>query len=144
MTKWVFGIELTLKFVCIRLFFVIFSHFRSLYLYIWIFYCNFAPTFFSIWQIIIMIQEFSVKNFYSIRERQSISFVPSNDDSMRMQYTTKVADEMELLKIGIVYGSNASGKTTILNAISYFRKIMLEKPSSKNEVLLQFSGSSSI
>ena len=91
-----------------------------------------------------MIQEFSVKNFYSIRERQSISFVPSNDDSMRMQYTTKVADEMELLKIGIVYGSNASGKTTILNAISYFRKIMLEKPSSKNEVLLQFSGSSSI
>lgn len=80
-----------------------------------------------------MIQEFSVKNFYSIRERQSISFVPSNDDSMRMQYTTKVADEMELLKIGIVYGSNASGKTTILNAISYFRKIMLEKPSSKND-----------
>lgn len=80
-----------------------------------------------------MIQEFSVKNFYSIRERQSISFVPSNDDSMRVQYTTKVADEMELLKIGIVYGSNASGKTTILNAISYFRKIMLEKPSSKND-----------
>lgn len=80
-----------------------------------------------------MIQEFSVKNFYSIRERQSISFVPSNDDTMRMQYTTKVSDEMELLKIGIVYGSNASGKTTILNAISYFRKIMLEKPSSKND-----------
>ena len=80
-----------------------------------------------------MIQEFNVKNFYSIRERQSISFVPSNDDAMRIQYTTKVSDEMDLLKIGIVYGSNASGKTTILNAISYFRQIMLEKPSSKND-----------
>lgn len=80
-----------------------------------------------------MIQEFNVKNFYSIRKRQSISFVPSNDDAMRIQYTTKVSDEMDLLKIGIVYGSNASGKTTILNAISYFRQIMLEKPSSKND-----------
>lgn len=80
-----------------------------------------------------MIQEFQVQNFYSIRERQSINFVPSNEEGMREQYTVKVSDNMELLKIGIIYGSNASGKTTILNALSYFREIMLEKPVSKNE-----------
>ena len=80
-----------------------------------------------------MIQEFQVQNFYSIRERQSISFVPTNDGNMRGQYVNEVAEGVELLKIGIVYGSNASGKTTLLNAISYYRSIMLNKPESKNE-----------
>jgi len=80
-----------------------------------------------------MIQEFQVQNFYSIRERQSISFVPTTDDNMRGQYVHEVADGVELLKIGVVYGSNASGKTTLLQAISFFRSIMLNKPESKNE-----------
>ena len=80
-----------------------------------------------------MIQEFQVQNFYSIRERQTISFVPTNDGNMRGQYVHEVAEGVELLKIGIVYGSNASGKTTLLRALSYFRSIMLNKPESKNE-----------
>ena len=80
-----------------------------------------------------MIQEFQVQNFYCIRERQTISFVPNNDDRMRDQYVHEVGDGIELLKIGIVYGSNASGKTTLLNALSYFRNVMLDKPESKNE-----------
>ena len=80
-----------------------------------------------------MIQEFQVQNFYSIRERQTISFVPTNDSNMRGQYVHEVAEGVELLKIGIVYGSNASGKTTLLRALSYFRSIMLNKPESKNE-----------
>ena len=80
-----------------------------------------------------MIQEFQVQNFYSIRERQTISFVPTNDSNMRGQYVHEVAEGVELLKIGIVYGSNASGKTTLLRALSYFRSTMLNKPESKNE-----------
>lgn len=80
-----------------------------------------------------MIQEFQVQNFYSIRERQTISFVPNNDDNMRGQYVHQVSEGVELLKIGIVYGSNASGKTTLLNALSYFRSVMLDKPESKND-----------
>ncbi len=80
-----------------------------------------------------MVQEFQVQNFYSIRERQTISFVPNNDDNMRGQYVHQVAEGVELLKIGIVYGSNASGKTTLLNALSFFRSVMLGKPESKND-----------
>lgn len=80
-----------------------------------------------------MIQDFQVRNFYSIRERQTLSFVPTNDTEMCEQYVHQVADGVGLLKLGIVYGSNASGKTTILNALSYFRSIMLNKPESKNE-----------
>lgn len=80
-----------------------------------------------------MIQDFHVRNFYSIRERQVLSFVPTNDTEMCEQYVHQVADSVGLLKLGIVYGSNASGKTTILNALSYFRSIMLNKPESKND-----------
>lgn len=80
-----------------------------------------------------MIQEFQVQNFYSIRERQTINFVPTNDPTMRGQYVHEVAEGVELLKIGIVYGSNASGKTTLLNALSFFRTTMLDKPESKND-----------
>jgi hypothetical protein len=43
-----------------------------------------------------------------------------------------VGEGVELLKIGIVYGSNASGKTTLLKALSFFRSVMLDKPESKN------------
>ena len=85
-----------------------------------------------------MIQEFQVQNFYSIRERQNISFVPTNDGNMRNQYVHEVSDGVELLKIGIVYGSNASGKTTLLQALSFFRSTMLNKPESKNDGMRYF------
>lgn len=79
-----------------------------------------------------MIQEFQIQNFFSIRERQTLSFLPTNDDKMRSQYLYEVAEGVELLKIGIVYGSNASGKTTLLDALSFFRRTMLDKPENKN------------
>lgn len=75
-----------------------------------------------------MIQEFQASNFYSIRERLTLSFVPTTDTEMRAQYVNEVAPGVERQKLGIVYGSNASGKTTILKALSYFRTIMLDKP----------------
>ena len=75
-----------------------------------------------------MIQEFQIQNFFSIRERQTLSFLPTNDDKMR----SEVAEGVELLKIGIVYGSNASGKTTLLDALSFFRRTMLDNPENKN------------
>lgn len=82
-----------------------------------------------------MIQEFSVKNFYSIREQQTLSFVPTADDKMRDLYVHQVAEGVELLKLGLIYGSNASGKTNLLNALSFFRQLMLMKPESKNDGL---------
>ena len=39
-----------------------------------------------------MIQEFQIQNFFSIRERQTLSFLPTNDDKMRSQYLYEVAE----------------------------------------------------
>lgn len=82
-----------------------------------------------------MIQDFFVTNFASIRERQGISFVPVRDDSMSEHYTYEAKPGKSLLKIAIVYGSNASGKSTLLQAIDFFRRLMLRKPKLKSDEL---------
>lgn len=78
-----------------------------------------------------MIQEFQVSNFYSIREKVSINFLPSSDDKMSDYYTYEIKPGLRLLKLGIIYGANASGKTTVLEAISFFRDLMVFRPSDK-------------
>lgn len=78
-----------------------------------------------------MIQEFQVSNFYSIREKVSINFLPSSDDKMLDYYTYEIKPGLRLLKLGIIYGANASGKTTVLEAISFFRDLMILRPSDK-------------
>ena len=80
-----------------------------------------------------MIAEFSVENFFSIKSKQKISFEPSSDTFMSDEYSIEVKDGIRLLKIGIIYGSNASGKTNILNAIEFFRMLVLSMPKDRNE-----------
>ncbi len=80
-----------------------------------------------------MIQDFSVSNFYCIREQQGINFMPSSDTSMIEQYSYEVKPNVRLLKLGIIYGANASGKSTVLQALEYFRNIMLIRPTAKTD-----------
>lgn len=68
----------------------------------------------------VMIAEFSIENFFSIKSVQKISFVPSSDTFMSDEYSYEVKEGVRLLKLGIIYGANASGKTNILNAIQFF------------------------
>lgn len=78
-----------------------------------------------------MIAEFTVKNFYSIRSAQKLSFVATSDSYMDEEYCYKLKDGVRLLKIGIIYGSNASGKTNLLDAFSFFQDIMMYVPKDK-------------
>ena len=73
-----------------------------------------------------MIAEFKIRNFYSLRDEQTLSFIPTNDDTLRDKYTEEVADGVSLLKIGCIYGSNASGKTNILKALDFFAHFMVD------------------
>lgn len=82
-----------------------------------------------------MLAEFKVRNFFSIRSEQTLSFVASRDNFMEEEYTKEVEDGVRLLKIGMVYGSNASGKSNVLKALSYFRDLMLNVPGDKNTEL---------
>ena len=80
-----------------------------------------------------MIAEFNIENFFSIKSAQKISFEPSSDIFMSDEYSYEVKDGVRLLKVGIIYGANASGKTNILNAVEFFRMLVLRMPKDRNE-----------
>ena len=79
-----------------------------------------------------MIAEFSIENFFSIKSSQKISFEPTSDVFMSDEYSYEVKEGVRLLKIGIIYGANASGKTNILNAVEFFRMLVLSMPKDRN------------
>lgn len=72
-----------------------------------------------------MIVEFSVKNFRSIFDLQTISFVAtglsSSLDNSEVDESNVFTDGgQKLLKVIGLYGANASGKTNIVKALEYF------------------------
>ncbi len=75
-----------------------------------------------------MIEEFAVENFLSIKSRQVISFIPTSDSFMSDIYTHKVKDGVRLLKVGFIYGANASGKSNLLVALKSFKKLVTNQP----------------
>jgi len=72
-----------------------------------------------------MIREFWVKNYLSIRDKQELSFLAKGPSS---ELVTEVAERVFLYKLGILYGSNASGKSNMLIALNeVFRLLVLPK-----------------
>ena len=72
-----------------------------------------------------MIREFWVKNYLSIRDKQGLCFVAKGPSS---ELVTEVADGVFLYKLGILYGSNASGKSNMLIAMNeVFRLLVMPK-----------------
>ncbi len=80
-----------------------------------------------------MIVEFNIENYLSIKSAQKISFEPSADTFMSDEYSYEVKEGVRLLKVGIVYGANASGKSNILDAIEFFRMLVLRMPKDRND-----------
>lgn len=80
-----------------------------------------------------MLIEFSVQNFGSIKNKQTLSFEATKDKHLSDYYiiTTKVKN-LKLLKLGLIYGANSSGKTTILQALDFLRNIVLNSKREKN------------
>lgn len=68
-----------------------------------------------------------------MRGEQTLSFIPTNDDTSRDIYTEEVAEGVSLLKIGFIYGSNASGKTNILKALDFFSQFMVNDGLNKGD-----------
>ena len=72
-----------------------------------------------------MIRDFWVKNYLSIRDKQELSFVAKGPSP---ELVTEVADGVFLYKLGLLYGSNASGKSNMLIAMNeVFRLLVMPK-----------------
>ena len=81
---------------------------------------------------IYMIREFRVKNYLSIRDMQELSFVAKNGSS---ELVAEVSEGVFLYKLGILYGSNASGKSNMLIALNeVFRLLVQPKSDAAQEI----------
>ncbi|MFC2152601.1 ATP/GTP-binding protein [Bacteroidota bacterium] len=82
-----------------------------------------------------MIINFSIENFGSIKEKQELSFEADKSTQLEDYYIIPAIGGLRLLKLGLIYGANASGKTTILKALDFLREIVLEPEDKKTEPL---------
>jgi uncharacterized protein len=85
-----------------------------------------------------MIVEFSVGNFRSIKDVETLSMVASPKVSANKELDVKnvhrVSDKLTLLKSKAIYGANASGKSNMVKAINAFKVIVTD--SVKDEEVL--------
>ena len=82
-----------------------------------------------------MLVEFSVENYRSIKERQTFSMVSSNKDEPAGSNSFQVGGvgDLSLLRSAVIYGANASGKTSLLESIKDMRRLVLESSSSNKK-----------
>lgn len=65
-----------------------------------------------------MLIQFSVENYRSIKEEQTLSLVRNDDEEMSDNYFVSQAPATPmLLKTAVIYGANASGKSNVIKAL---------------------------
>ncbi len=84
-----------------------------------------------------MIQEFSLKNFLSIKDKQTINFLASSDKTLVNELTYEPKKGVKILKLLMIYGANASGKSNLLIAIQTLW-MMLISPEDKESDKIEF------
>jgi AAA15 family ATPase/GTPase len=72
-----------------------------------------------------MVQYIKIRNFGPIKEAVDVNFevVEGMDEDA---YEVKMPDGKRLIKLAYIYGANASGKTTVLVAFEFLRKLWLQ------------------
>lgn len=71
-----------------------------------------------------MLVQFSVGNFYSIKETQTMSMISANSLKEHQENIIQT-DKYNLLKSAVIYGANASGKSTVIRALSFFKWLII-------------------
>ena len=82
---------------------------------------------------IIMILRAIVRNLYSFKDETEISFV-AGKSTIHGEHVSRAEkrDDFSVLKAGIIYGANASGKSNIIKAVSVIQKIALGSVPKRN------------
>lgn len=81
-----------------------------------------------------MIINFSLQNFGSVKDKQTLTFEADKSEHLNDYYIIDVSG-FRLLKLALIYGANASGKTTILKGLEFLRDLVLEPEEKKTDSL---------
>ncbi len=80
-----------------------------------------------------MILQLTIKNVLSFKEEETFSFEATNDTSYEDYQVVKVAPNVRILRLALVYGANASGKSNLVAIFDYLRRFWFNKPLDKDE-----------
>ncbi|SFW32589.1 AAA family ATPase [Chitinophaga sancti] len=72
-----------------------------------------------------MLIRFSVENFSSFSERQTLSLIPGRT-TLKSEHKTEAVNGISTLKTAVIYGANASGKSNLTKAISFGMRLVLK------------------
>ena len=84
-----------------------------------------------------MIQEFSLTNYLSFKEKQTVDFLASSDKTHLDELTYEPKEGVRILKLLMIYGANASGKSNLLDGIQTLW-MMLISPEEKENSKISF------
>lgn len=80
-----------------------------------------------------MILELKIKNFLSFKDETTFSFEATKDKSYEEYQVVEVAKGVRILRLAIVYGANASGKSNLISAFNFLKEFWLDIPENKDE-----------
>lgn len=75
-----------------------------------------------------MLLQFSIRNYRSFKEKATLSFIASNYDRETREDDNLYTDDqfgLRILKSAVVYGANASGKSKLLEALSFMQYFVI-------------------
>ena len=79
-----------------------------------------------------MILELKIKNFLSFKDEVTFSFEATADKTLDDYYVVEKEDGTRILKMMMVYGANASGKSNLINAFDFITDFTLNIPDKKD------------
>lgn len=80
-----------------------------------------------------MIEEITFKNVLSFKDETTFSFEATSDDRLSDAHVRTMPNGTRLLRIGILYGANASGKSNLLAAIDALWNFWRSEPSNMDD-----------
>lgn len=85
--------------------------------------CDYFTTF-AYKNAFLMLIRYSVENFLSFSERQKFSMLPGKG-TLKNEHKTSKVKGISVLKTAVLFGANASGKSNLIKAISFGKKLVL-------------------
>ncbi len=80
-----------------------------------------------------MIQEISIKNFLSYKDKMTFSFLADPSKFREDTEVVEVAKGVRLLRFAVLYGANAAGKSNFLRAVLFITIFPFRVPKSRDE-----------
>lgn len=80
-----------------------------------------------------MIAEIKFKNMFSFRDEVILSFEADRSRDMESYHVVELAGDVRLLKVAVIYGANASGKSNIIKVCDFIKSFIAYTPLNKAE-----------